>query len=179
MKKSWGKCVFVGVTILAVWAVFFASQPAPAKVRVGAFDSRAVAIAYARSAMFAPIMKEWKDKYEKAKAEKNEAVIKECEAWGPNYHRLQMLQAFSIASVADILEKLKDQLPKAAQEAGVDILVSKWELAYQNPSLEVVDVTSHLVKIFNPDERTLKILEELSKQPPIPLYEALQMKEEE
>jgi hypothetical protein len=58
-------------------------------------------------------------------------------------------------------------------------LASKWELAYQNPSLEVVDVTSHLVKIFNPDERTLKILDELSKQPPIPLYEALQMKEDE
>ena len=179
MKKSWGKSVFVGVTILAVWAGFLASQPAPLKVRVGTFDSRAVAIAYARSAMFAPIMKDWKDKYEKAKAEKNEAVIKECEAWGPNYHRLQMLQAFSIASVADILEKVKDQLSKAAQEAGVDILVSKWELAYQNPSIEVVDVTLYLVKIFNPDERTLKILEDLSKQPPIPLYEALQMKEEE
>jgi len=179
MKKSWGKSVFVGATILAVCAMFLALQPAPAKVRVGTFDSRAVGIAYARSAMFAPILKEWKDKYEKAKAEKNEAVIKECEAWGPNYHKLQMLQGFSIASVADILEKVKDQLPKAAKEAGVDILVSKWELAYQNPSFEIVDVTSCLVKIFNPDNQTLKILEELSKQPPIPLFEALQMKEEE
>lgn len=179
MKKSWGKSVFVGVTILAVWAVFLASQPAPAKVRVGTFDSRAVAVAYVRSAMFAPILKEWKDKYEKAKAEKNEAVIKECEALGTNTHKLQMLQGFSIASVTDILEKVKDQLPKAAQEAGVDILVSKWELAYQNPSIEVVDVTSYLVKIFNPDNQTLKMLEELSKQPPIPLFEALQMKEDE
>jgi hypothetical protein len=179
MKKSWGKSVFAGVSILAVCAMLLALQPAPAKVRVGTFDSRAVAIAYARSAMFAPIMKEWKDKYEKAKAEKNEAVIKECEAWGPNYHKLQMLQGFSVASVTDIMEKVKDQLPKAAQEAGVDILVSKWELAYQNPSIEVVDVTPHLVKLFNPGEQTLKIIEELSKQPPIPLYEALQMKEQE
>jgi len=179
MKKSWMKSVLVGVTILAVCAMFLALQPAPAKVRVGTFDSRAVAVAYARSAMFAPIMKSWKDKYEKAKAEKNEAVIKECEAWGPAYHQFQMLQAFSIASVADILEKVKDQLPKAAQEAGVDILVSKWDLAYQNPSIEIVDVTSYLVKIFNPDEQTRKILEELPKQPPIPLFEALQMKEEE
>jgi hypothetical protein len=179
MKKIRGKSFFVGVAILAVCAMFLALQPTPTKVRVGTFDSRAVAIAYARSALAASVRKEWEDKYEKAKAEKNEAVIKECEAWGPNHHRLQMLQAFSIASVADILEKVKDQLPKAAQEAGVDILASKWELAYQNPSLEVVDVTSNLVKIFNPDERTLKILEDLSKQPPIPLYEALQMKEDE
>jgi hypothetical protein len=179
MKKSGRKSVFVGVSILVIWAMFLALQPAPAKVRVGTFDSRAVAIAYARSAMFAPIMKDWKDKYEKAKAEKNEAVIKECEAWGPNYHKLQMLQAFSLASVADILEKVKDQLPRTAKEAGVDILASKWELAYQNPSFEIVDVTSYLVKIFNPDEQTLKIIGELSKQPPIPLFEALQMKEEE
>jgi hypothetical protein len=179
MKRSWGKNVFVGITTLAVCAMLWALQPAPTKVRVGTFDSRAIAIAYARSALFAPIMQGWKDKYEKAKAEKNEAVIKECEAWGPNYHKLQMLQAFSLASVADILEKVKDQLPKAAKEAGVDILVSKWELAYQNPSFEIVDVTPYLVKIFNPDERTLKILEDLSKQPPIPLYEALQMKEDE
>jgi hypothetical protein len=179
MKKSGRKSVFVGVSIPVIWAMFLALQPAPAKVRVGTFDSRAVAIAYARSAMFAPIMKDWKDKYEKAKAEKNEAVIKECEAWGPNYHKLQMLQAFSLASVADILEKVKDQLPRTAKEAGVDILASKWELAYQNPSFETVDVTSYLVKIFNPDEQTLKIIGELSKQPPIPLFEALQMKEEE
>lgn len=179
MKKTWGKCVFVGVSILVVCAMFLALQPAPAKVRVGTFDSRAVAIAYARSAMFAPIMKDWRDKYEKAKAEKNEAVIKECEAWGPNYHKLQMLQGFSTASVADIMEKVKESLPKVAQEAGVGMIVSKWELAYSSSSAEIVDVTPHLVKLFNPDNQTLKILEELSKQPPIPLFEALQMKEEE
>jgi Skp family chaperone for outer membrane proteins len=178
MKKSWGKSVFVGVSILAVCAMFLALQPTPTKVRVGTFDSRAVAIAYARSAMFAPVMKELKDKYEKAKAEKNEQVIKELEAWAPTHHKLQMLQAFSIASVADILEKVKDNLPKAAQEAGVDMIVSKWEVPYKNPSIETVDVTSHLVKFFNPDEQTLKIIEELSKQPPMPLLEALLSKEE-
>jgi Skp family chaperone for outer membrane proteins len=178
MKKSWGKSVFVGLSILALCAMFLAFQPTPTKVRVGTFDSRAVGIAYARSAMLAPVMKAWKDKYEKAKAEKNEEIIKQCEAWGPTYHKLQMLQVFSLASVVDILEKVKDNLPKVAQEAGVDIIVSKWEVAYKNPSIEIVDVTSYLVKIFNPDEPTLKIIEELSKQPPMPLLEALLSKEE-
>jgi ABC-type amino acid transport substrate-binding protein len=177
MRKIWGKRVFVGVSILVVGAMFLALQPAPKKVRVGTFDSRAIALAYARSAMFAPVMKDWKDKYEKAKAEKNEQIIKECEAWGPTYHQLQMLQGFSIASVADILEKVKDDLSKIAQEVGVDIIVSKWEVAYKNPSVEIVDVTSHLVKLFNPDEQTLKLIEGLLKQPPMPLLEALQIKE--
>jgi hypothetical protein len=162
--------------------MLLAGQSAPGKVRVGTFDSRAIALAYARSAMFAadraPVMKDLEDRYEKAKAEKNEQVIKELEAWPPTHHKLQMLQVFSIASVADILEKVKDNVPKVAQEAGVDMIVSKWEVPYKNPSIETVDVTSHLAKLFNPDEQTLKIIEELSKQPPMPLLEALLSKEE-
>ena len=181
MKKSRVKDVFVGVTILAVCAVLLALQPTPTKVRVGTFDSRAIALAYARSAMFAadraPVMKDLEDRYEKAKAEKNEQVIKELEARPPTYHKLQMLQCFSTASVADILEKVKDQLPKVAQEAGVDMIVSKWEIAYSNSTSEIVDVTSHLVKLFNPDEQTLKLIEGLSKQPPMPLLEVLLSKE--
>ena len=178
MKKSWGKSVFVGLSILALCAMFLAVQPTPTKVRVETFDSRAIAIAYVRSALFAPVMQGWKDKYEKAKAEKNEKVIKELEAEGATGQQLLHLQGFSIGSVADILEKVKDNLPKAAQEAGVDIIVSKWEVAYKNPSIEIVDVTSHLVKLFNPPEQTLKIIEGLSKQPPMSLLEALQIKEE-
>jgi Skp family chaperone for outer membrane proteins len=179
MKKSVVKRVFAGVAILAVCAMFLALQPTPTKFQVGTFDSRAVAIAYARSALAAPVMKDWRDKYEKAKAEKNEEIIKECEAWGTTHQQLLHLQGFSIGSVAEILEKVKDHLPEAAQEAGVDIIVSKWEVAYKNPSIETVDLTSHLVKLFNPDENTLKILEELAKQPPLPLLEVLQMKEGE
>jgi hypothetical protein len=72
-----------------------------------------------------------------------------------------------------LYKKVKDDLPKIAQEAGVDIIVSKWEVVHKNPSIEIVDVTSYLVKLFNPDEMTLKLLEELPKQPPVPLLELL------
>ena len=181
MKKSWGKGVFVGLSVLALWATVLALQPTRTKVRVGTFDSRAIALAYARSAMFAadqaPVMKDLEARYEKAKAEKNEQAIKEIEAWPPTHHKLQMLQCFSTASVADILEKVKGQLPKVAQEAGVDMIVSKWEIAYSNSTSEIVDVTSHLVKLFNPDEQTLKYIEGLPKQP-MSLLEALLSKEE-
>jgi len=178
MKKSFGKSVFVGVSILAVCAMFLALQPAPKKFRVGIFDSRAIAIAYARSDLFAPYMRSLKAKYEKAKAEKDEKVIKECEVEGPAQQQILHQQGFSIASVADILEKVKDDLPKIAQEAGVDIIVSKWEVVHKNPSIEIVDVTSHLVKLFNPDEMTLKTIEGIQKQTPMPLLELLVAKEE-
>lgn len=82
-------------------------------------------------------------------------------------------RTFSTASVADILEKVKTELPKIAEKAGVDIIVSKWEAVYKNPSIEIVDITSHLVKLFNPDEKTLKTIEDLRKQIPIPLVKLL------
>jgi hypothetical protein len=173
MKKRFGKSVFVGLSILAFCAMFLASQPTPKTFRVGTFDSRAVAISYARSEMFAPLMKSLMAKYEKAKAEKDEKTIKECEAEGPAQQQILHQQGFSIASVADILEKVKADLPKIAQEAGVDLIVSKWEVVHQAPSIEIVDVTANLVKLFKPNEQTLKILEELSKQPPVPLLELL------
>jgi len=94
-------------------------------------------------------------------------------AEGPAQQQILHQQGFSIASVADILEKVKDDLPKIAQEAGVDIIVSKWEVVYKNPSIEIVDVTSHLVKLFDPSESELKIIEKLREQPPIPLLELL------
>jgi hypothetical protein len=153
--------------------MFLALQPTPKMLRAGTFDSRAIAIAYARSDLRAQYLRSMGEKYEKAKAKKNEKAIKEFEAVGQIMHQ----QGFSIASVADILEKVKDDLPKIAQEADVDIIVSKWEVVHKNPSIEIVDVTSHLVKLFNPDGMTLKILEELPKRPPVPLLELLVAKE--
>jgi len=56
--------------------------------------------------------------------------------------------------------------------------VSKWEVVHKNPSIEIVDVTFQLAKLFKPDEKTLKLLEELPNQPPVPLLELLLAKEE-
>ena len=47
----------------------------------------------------------------------------------------------------------------------------KWEVAHQEPSFEVVDVTSHLVKQFNPGEQALKWIEDGQSQVPIPIEE--------
>ncbi|OGD20279.1 MAG: hypothetical protein A2W03_04420 [Candidatus Aminicenantes bacterium RBG_16_63_16] len=177
MKKTFRRRFFVGLAVLAVCAMFLAAQTPPKKFRVGAYDSRAVAVSYARSAMFAPYMQEFKAKYEKAKAEKDEKTIKECEAEGPAMQEILHQQGFSIASVADILEKVKADLAKVAQQAGVDMIVSKWEVVQQGPAVEIVDVTADLVKLFKPDGTTLKILDEMSKQPPIPLLTLMMMPE--
>lgn len=150
MEKSFGKSVFVGISILAVCGMFLALQPAPKKFRVGTFDSRAIAIAYANSDLNAQYLTSLRAKYEKAKAEKNEKVIKECEAEGKAQQQVLHQQGFSIASVTSVLEKVKGELSKAAKEAGVDMIMSEWEVAYKNSEIETVDVTRALVKLFSP-----------------------------
>ena len=173
-KKSFKKCILVLIGGLVTLSMLATLSPAEETLRVGTFDSRAIAIAYARSGEFGQYISSLKEKHKKAKEEGDEKLAEELEALGVSTQQVMHQQGFSIASVADILEKVKAELPKIAEDAGVDIIVSKWEVVYRNPSIEIVDVTSHLVKLFNPDERTLKmIIEDLAKQAPLPLIELL------
>jgi len=42
-------------------------------------------------------------------------------------------QGFGNAPIDDIIEQMKDKLPKIAGKAGVDLIVSKWKIDYQSP----------------------------------------------
>ena len=147
--------------------------PAKETLRVGTFDSRAIVVAYVRSEPAKQLLSNHFEKLNKAKEEGDEKLVKELEALGQAYQQVQHQQGFSTASVAEYLEKVKAELPKIAEDAGVDIIVSKWEVMYRNPSIEIVDVTSHLVKLFKPDDSALKLIEELLEQAPMPLLDLL------
>ena len=171
-KKRFKKGFSILFGVLIICSTLLTSYPAKETLRVGTFDSRAIAVAYASSEMFGQYLNSMEEKHKKAK-EGDEKLIKELEALMPAYQQVMHQQVFSIASVADILDNVKAELPKIAEEAGVDIIMSKWEVAYKNPSIEIVDVTSHLVKLFNSDEEVLKTVEDLRKQTPIPLVKLL------
>jgi Skp family chaperone for outer membrane proteins len=149
------------------------TKPAKAKLRVGTFDSRAIVIAYANSAEFTQSIKKLKEEHDKAKADGDKKKAKELEEKGKAGQQMFHMQGFSTASVNDILEHIKDKVPAIAREAGVDLIVSKWEIVYQSPDAEFVDITDLMVKSFNPSEKTLSILKEIGKNPPIPLQEAM------
>jgi hypothetical protein len=142
-------------------------QPERARVRVGTFDSRAVAVAYTRTESFGQSVKKLMDEGKKAEAAGDQEKIKELKAAGRAGQDLIHQQGFGTASVANILDTIKDQLPDIAQKAGVDVIVSKWDITYQTPSAEFVDVTHEMIKPFKPNEKTLKIIEDLLKHPPV------------
>ena len=157
------------LAILAVGVGGAAAAPAakPA-VRIGVYDSRGVAIAYARSAEFRESMTKLRGDYEEAKARGDSAQAKKLEQQG-QWTQVRLHQrGFSTAGAGDLLAKVADGLPGVAREAGVVLIVSKWEMPFKNPAVEIVDVTLPIAKLFKPDEETLKGLGEIAGQAPIP-----------
>jgi hypothetical protein len=150
-----------------------AAKPQKAKLRVGTYDSRAIVIAYAHSTEFNQQIKKLKADRDKAKADGNEKKVKELEEQGRSGQQMFHMQGFSIAPVDDILEHIKDKIPAIAKQAGVDLIVSKWAIAYQTPDADLVDVTDLMIKPYSPNEKALDIVKELKKHQPIPLQEAM------
>jgi hypothetical protein len=159
--------------ISAIGADPAAKEPAPAAkpIRVGTFDSRAVALAYYRkfyrSPEFTARLSKLRDEHDKAKAAGNLEKAKKLEAEGRGEQAHSHSQVFGSAPIDEILAKIKDKLPEIAKQAGVDLIVSKWTLAYRSPDAQFVDVTEPMVQLFQPDEQTLKIIREIPNHPPL------------
>jgi hypothetical protein len=151
-----------------------AEEGGAARIRIGTYDSRSVAVAFAGSAPFNEWMAGLKTDHEKAKAagdtERVAALEKEAQA----RQRLMHQQGFSTAPVEDILATIKDKLPAIRAKAGVEALVSKWDKAglAKYRDAEQADVTMALIEAFNPSERQRKSAIDIQKHKPISLEQA-------
>jgi Skp family chaperone for outer membrane proteins len=148
-----------------------ATNSEKSKIRVGVYDSRAIAVAYTHSKagqeQFQKQFQQLKKEHDEAEKAGDKAKAEQIKAEGQAGQERLHQQGFGTASVKKYLEKVKDRIPAVAKNAKVDLVVSKWEVVYQNPAAEVVDITDDLVKVFEPDARVLKIVEEMKKQPPL------------
>jgi hypothetical protein len=158
--------VAIRLLILAGVAVIVAQAQA---IRIGIYDSRAIAVAYARSDMNSKYLSQLTAERDKAKAAGDEKRVQELEAQGRALQARFHEQGFSTASVANLLEKIRPEIPAVASAAGVALIVSKWEVMYKDPAVEYVDVTIPLVRKFSSDPQVLKIVEDLMTHDPIPL----------
>jgi len=154
-----------------VWAQQLREKASGRLVHVGTYDSRALAIAYYRSEPFSRQIQEMKAEYENAKAAGDEKRVGELEVEGSAHQELMHKQGFSIWHVDNILEIIKGEIPEIATQAEVDAIISKWAMVCQRSGFEFIDVTHLMVKPFNPDEQTLRMIEEIQKQDPVPVEE--------
>ena len=95
--------------------------------RIGVYDSRAVAIAFAGSEAFEKWLTALRAEHDKAKAAGDDKRVAELAAKGKNRQALAHKQAFSTAPVDEILEHITDGLPAIKAKAGVTAIVSKWD----------------------------------------------------
>ncbi|MGA2262224.1 MAG: hypothetical protein ABSH28_12390 [Acidobacteriota bacterium] len=169
-KKISVKVILSAIGLLLIGPGIAHCQTAKAAVRIGTYDSRAIAIAYYNSGQPAQAqVRGLQAEYAKAKAANDDKSAKELEAAGIAWQELMHEQAFSTGSISNIIAAIKDKLPAIAQEAGVALLASKWDMTYRDASVEYVDVTMSLVKLFNPGEKVMKWIEELKTQDPVPI----------
>ena len=149
-----------------------AGPPAAAQdakpLRIGVFDSRAVALAYGNSDEFQRMIQGMHADYDIAKAANNDSRAKELEMEGQWSQVRLHQQTFSTGPVAGILARVKDKLPAIAAQADVSLIVSKWEVQFSNSAVETVDVTLPIVKLFNPSEKVLAWVAQMKTQDPVP-----------
>ena len=181
MRSTLSVGLVVSVVALGVSACLKAAEgtPAEGRARVGVYDSRAVAIAWAGTPSFNESMRSLHADHAKAKAAGDEKRVKELEAEGAARQQRLHMQGFSTAPVDEILGHIKDSLPGIQKQAGVSALISKWDKGglAKYPAAEQVDVTMALVDALHPSDRQRQCAIEAQKHEPIPLEKARDIKD--
>jgi hypothetical protein len=140
-------------------------------VRIGVYDSRAVAYAHFWNESYQSKLKEQMAAARAAEQAGDTARFKELDATLRQTQDRIHRQGFSTAPADDALAELKGQIPEIEKQAGVTALVSKWDEAAlkKYPNAEQVDVTGQLAREFKPTEKQLKVIADLQKQKPLSL----------
>ncbi len=148
-------------------------------LRIGVYDSRGIAIAYAHSGFNDERYRQMKAQLDAAQAAGDEQKVAEIKQRGKDDQAKKHLQGFGTAPVHEYLEVVKDRIPEVAKVAGVDVIVSKWETDFLADDVETVDVTMELAKLFNPKEKAYQWIEQMKDQKPIDHAEIRRLEKED
>ena len=135
--------------------------------RIGTFDSRAIAVAYATSPQHRATLDALVAERNRAKADGRVDRVRELEAEGAARQERLHEQGFGTADVGELLASIRDEIPAIAEQAGVELIVSKFDVVWQAKGTEFVDVTDLLVETFHPDDRTRANAAMIRKQAPM------------
>ncbi|MDP1623292.1 MAG: hypothetical protein Q8M08_13245 [Bacteroidales bacterium] len=147
-----------------------AQKKTPA-LKIGAYDSRIVTFAWSRSDFFKQHMIKLKQQNDSAQKAHDTAMIKELSILQMTFQHLLHQMVFSNGSAGMVMTLVNDKLPDLAKKEGVSVILSKWELDFSDPSIEIVDLTNQVAQLFQPKEDISRSAGEISKQPPVPIDE--------
>lgn len=135
------------------------------RLKIGTYDSRAVTYAYFCSEQNTALRQQVKKERDEIMKTSDTAKWKEtmCKVLTEDY--LLHQRVFATGSAAFILKKVENWVPAVARAAGVDVLVSKWELTWCDSSAIVVDLTDSVAQLFIPLDKLDKTYGEIKKMP--------------
>jgi hypothetical protein len=158
--------LFTGFSYTACFA-----QNTVSKIKIGTYDSRVVFIAYVNSDYFIQQNSKWHEEGEMIMQSND--TVKKIEAFYKvmTEEYLMHQRGFSNGSTASVLALVKDKLPIIAKDTGVIGIISKWELTFVDPAVEIVDLTMQVARLYNPTGNFERTASEMAKMDPIPLEE--------
>lgn len=135
-------------------------------VRVGVFDNRAIAVAYARSIEAKRQLESTLQRHAEAKKSGDAELVKRIERGLDRRQWLMHRQGFGVESVRDLLKQVEPGLADVKRESGLAMIA--WEpMLVDFDHVQLVDVTDELVELFEPDEATRSIIDQLRKSDPV------------
>lgn len=137
-----------------------ASRPGP---RVGTYDGRAVAVAYANGPRFAAWLRALRAAHDAAADRQDEAEMGAIEGRAVAQQQRLHAQTFEGADVDDILELVAPELAGLCAAAGV-VRLERVNLA-RAAGVVAVDVTDRLVDLFEPSEKGRAWIRDLRAAP--------------
>jgi hypothetical protein len=151
-------------------SVTYAQAP-PMKIKIGTYDSRVAVFAWSRTDGLKQFMKKISQETDSATKNKDTLKVKEVSIKAMSFQHLLHQVVFSTGSAASFVAVIKEKLPELAKKEGVSIIVSKYELNYSDPSIEIIDLTRQVAALFQPKEDIDKMITEIMAQPPYPIEE--------
>jgi hypothetical protein len=142
----------------------FSQQP---KVRIGIYDSRCIAVAYANSKFFNNPFSNLGPRMKAAKENNDTKEIAKIEMEGKMRQAILHDQGFGKGSVNVILETYKEKINAVAKEYKLDLIVSRWEVMYQGSNLELVDITEKMAGLFEPSDEVKQTIKEMPNHEPV------------
>jgi len=176
-KKRITICLVSVVVGLAVWSLTAAGEK-KTLVRVGVYDSRAIVVAYTYSQYNEHFMQKKSKEKKEAEAKGDIKKAQELEEQMQRYSLKGHKQVFSTTPVRNLLDLVKEKLPEVAKQAGVDLIVSKWQIDYLASDVKTIDVTLDMVKMFEPDPDVVEHLHKLTEKEPLTEEEVERLEKE-
>lgn len=133
-------------------------------IRVGTYNSQAVALAYGRSRPFLERVERMGEQRKQAQAAGDQARVDELEAAGKALQKRLHQQVFSGAAIDEVVAMIADDLARIADEWDLTQIVA--EGAYDGPAAQLVDVTYPIVNLFDPTAKTRRYVDQILKSTP-------------